>query len=262
MTRTSTLRRWWADWACDTSKMERVSFPGVERTWDLMVADASVLAWEVFARIMVENSYLFRETAGGTYKCRTIGSSSKMSLHSYGLALDLNPRHNPQGYPVVHNYPQTFIDDIEALKTNNAKSVFTWGGRWSASTPPDPMHWQIDCKPSDIATGIAYEGMEVTLKRGDKGDAVAKFQRALNAWNPDLGLVVDKVFGPATESGVKSYQHAADLSESGEIDGVTAALLLEYVKDSVGGGTQGPPGPPGPQGPPGPAPTSVSFIYE
>jgi N-acetyl-anhydromuramyl-L-alanine amidase AmpD len=73
---------------------------------------------------------------------------------------------------------------------------------------------------------------EIVLKRGDEGDAVAVFQRALQGWSgkalPRYGA--DKDFGQETEDWVKAYQRAADIPVTGRIDGVTAALLVRYVR--------------------------------
>lgn len=213
MSTSTQLRKWWAAYRCDPSGFARVSIPGPGTTeWQLQVAKGSVAAWEVFADLMRRHAYPFREIAGGTYNCRKIAGSSSWSLHSYGIALDLNPQHNPQGWPVVHNYPQPFIDSVEALETKSGASVFTWGGRWSKSTPPDPMHWQIDCKPADIATGIAYheeDDVFLPLKEGDGiGDKVAKrsdvaaIQAMLNRLG--AGLTEDGQYGTDTVTAVKT----------------------------------------------------------
>jgi peptidoglycan hydrolase-like protein with peptidoglycan-binding domain len=44
-----------------------------------------------------------------------------------------------------------------------------------------------------------------TISQGATGDAVKRLQRALRR-TPDLGLVVDGQFGPATEQAVKKFQ--------------------------------------------------------
>jgi peptidoglycan hydrolase-like protein with peptidoglycan-binding domain len=99
------------------------------------------------------------------------------------------------------------------------------------------MHWQINCSPEDLATGIDwstvpdYEGEdEMALQRGDQGNAVGKFQGALKAAGRYDGEI-DLDFGPQTEQAVIDYQHAAQIPETGRIDGITASLLMEYVRD-------------------------------
>lgn len=74
---------------------------------------------------------------------------------------------------------------------------------------------------------------EMTLKRGDSGNAVNFFQNCLNTWRPETGLVVGSPFDAKMETAVKSYQGASDLPQTGEIDGITATLLAEYREDKA-----------------------------
>ena len=124
----------------------KLEFPGDGRTWNLPVAVGAVPLWEQFAQLMTDHDYLFHESAGGTYNCRRISGSIKYSLHSYGTAIDLNPRKNPYKRPLTHDYPQAFIDAVLDLKANG-KQAFRWGGSWRK---PDAMHWEINVAPSDI----------------------------------------------------------------------------------------------------------------
>ena len=146
MATSTQLRKWWAAYKCKSEKMVKVAFPGEDRVWNLPVAAEAVPSWKQFAQLMTDHDYLFRESAGGTYKCRRISGSLKYSLHSYGTALDLNPRKNPHKRPLTHNYPQSFIDAVLDLKSNG-KQAFRWGGTWRK---PDAMHWEINVAPADI----------------------------------------------------------------------------------------------------------------
>jgi peptidoglycan hydrolase-like protein with peptidoglycan-binding domain len=66
----------------------------------------------------------------------------------------------------------------------------------------------------------------MALKPGDRGNAVKAVQRALNKWQPNLGVLEDGIYGPGLTAAVKAYQESANLPQSGDVDGVTAALLL------------------------------------
>ena len=56
--------------------------------------------------------------------------SRPLSLHAWGLALDINPDENPYGVESTLN-PKL----VEIFETYG----FEWGGRWKT---PDPMHFQ------------------------------------------------------------------------------------------------------------------------
>lgn len=59
-----------------------------------------------------------------------------------------------------------------------------------------------------------------TIHPGATGDVVRRAQRALRR-TPNLGLVVDGVFGPATETAVKQFQGGAGLVADGIVGSAT-----------------------------------------
>jgi peptidoglycan hydrolase-like protein with peptidoglycan-binding domain len=63
-----------------------------------------------------------------------------------------------------------------------------------------------------------------TIAPGATGDAVSRLQRALRR-TPNLGLVVDGVFGPQTEQAVKSFQEGEGLTVDGIVGPQTWAAL-------------------------------------
>jgi peptidoglycan hydrolase-like protein with peptidoglycan-binding domain len=63
-----------------------------------------------------------------------------------------------------------------------------------------------------------------TISQGATGDAVRRLQRALRR-TPNLGLVVDGVFGSATETAVKDFQQGAGLTVDGVVGPQTWAAL-------------------------------------
>lgn len=67
---------------------------------------------------------------GGAYMFRPMRGSAKLSIHSWGAAIDLNPGQNALGTRGV--MPQFAIDAFAA-------EGWTWGGDWHR---PDPMHFQ------------------------------------------------------------------------------------------------------------------------
>jgi peptidoglycan hydrolase-like protein with peptidoglycan-binding domain len=63
-----------------------------------------------------------------------------------------------------------------------------------------------------------------TLQLNDSGDAVRRLQRALRR-TPDLGVVVDGIFGPVTEQAVEEFQKGANLQVDGIVGPMTWAAL-------------------------------------
>lgn len=104
----------------------------------------------------------------GAYNPRRITGGSGWSLHAYGpgdeftfwfgvtvttaLAVDIDWNNNPYGPRLVTNMPRAMVDEIEAIRTNNGKQVWSWGGDYSGNK--DAMHFEIVCAPADLATGI------------------------------------------------------------------------------------------------------------
>jgi hypothetical protein len=68
----------------------------------------------------------------GCFAPRRIPQSGSLSLHAYGLAIDINAAANPQ-----------FADSSQDRRLVRAMEAagFTWGGRWP--TAPDPMHFEL-----------------------------------------------------------------------------------------------------------------------
>lgn len=72
----------------------------------------------------------------GSYANRNIAGTNTRSLHSYGLAVDLNPAQNPVTYgKVITNLPK-------GIGRLAAKYGLAWGGQWNGSKK-DPMHFSI-----------------------------------------------------------------------------------------------------------------------
>ena len=69
---------------------------------------------------------------GGCFNFRAKRSSSKLSTHAWGLAVDLNPETNAMGREG---------DMAAGVVAAFRRSGFTWGGDWSGAGK-DPMHFQ------------------------------------------------------------------------------------------------------------------------
>ena len=71
-------------------------------------------------------------SCGGCFSFRHKSRSNELSVHSWGIAVDINPETNPMG--TKGNMPK---DVIRVFKDHG----FSWGGDWPGKRK-DPMHFQ------------------------------------------------------------------------------------------------------------------------
>jgi hypothetical protein len=119
----------------------------------------------------------YRADRVGAFSDRVIAGTSRLSLHAYGIAIDIDARHNPhrRGRPGPARWsPGATQDDrradvaagradtsftpaqiaaVHAIRTVDGIPVFFWAGAWTRS--PDAMHFQIDVTPAELARGLA-----------------------------------------------------------------------------------------------------------
>lgn len=207
--------------------------------------------WQAMGAIFLAYNYVVPTSYTGSYNCRKITGGSSWSGHAWPVAKDVNAKTNPYirtpsmrtiRWGIDTDMPAAMIREIEAITANGIRAL-TWGGRWRRIK--DAMHFQIRVTLAEIAAKVHaprgfYKGngdYEMSLKNGDKGNAVGKHQEGLIEWNPDSlpKFGADKDFGDETEEWVKLYQKAADLPQTGIIDGVTSALIISYTIDSSSG---------------------------
>lgn len=70
---------------------------------------------------------------GGCFAFRPQRTGSKLSAHSWGIAIDLNPESNPQGSG--GNMDAELVEIF-------CQAGFQWGGDWNSKNR-DPMHFQF-----------------------------------------------------------------------------------------------------------------------
>lgn len=116
------------------------------------------------------------------FNCRTISNSKIQSIHSYGMAIDINPQQNPylltkfeQGKVSVPVFPpqgmeylnrsnirtgmvESIINDQKHLSVidvfyNNGFKI--WGGKWNE--PIDWHHFQLTREQAEIIASLPYE---------------------------------------------------------------------------------------------------------
>lgn len=242
MTTSTELRSLWADWYGEDAKANKsvlVGFQGDGKVWELPVADRAGDAFKSLAEIAKRHGYLFRESAGGTWVVRNIAGTNIPSLHSYGIAMDWNPSKNAFGQCGT-DIPTAMRTEVLALRTGNGFPVFTWGGNWRPCDKSDPMHFQIDCSPAALLTGIkgvaippnpTYPGGTVsvtvtrsTVQEGDKNTAKGSDEKIVQALLHAHGYggttgTIDGIIGSKTDTAIRQFQSAKKLT----VDGIVGA---------------------------------------
>jgi D-alanyl-D-alanine carboxypeptidase/Bacterial SH3 domain len=170
---TKQLRELWREFECSETAMVLVPF-GPDK---IRIAPPTAEAWGALAAVMLHHGYQIRTDDTDSYNCREITNGSGRSLHSYGIALDVNWKTNPfldhggsrkvrfsdkptqderakdvrMGLADTDMTPE-MIADVGAIKTKDAVPVFEWGGSWTSRK--DCMHFELDLSPAELAKGI------------------------------------------------------------------------------------------------------------
>ncbi len=188
------LRSKWRDYKCKPNKLKTVQIRGRK----LQVAPETIEAWQALSQVLAHYEYVVRKSDTGSYNCRNVGGTSTPSLHSYGIAVDINWNTNPfirtpnqrqvrfssgssqeeRGEDVRRNRADTdmtseMIKAIRTIKSIDGEQVFEWGGGWR--TIKDAMHFELDIGPQDLAAGIDWStvvgGEDESSDEDETGDA-------------------------------------------------------------------------------------------
>ncbi|TIS53842.1 MAG: hypothetical protein E5W91_29195 [Mesorhizobium sp.] len=172
---TSQLRQSWKRFECTETTMVLVPF-GPDK---IRVASPASEAFEALASVMLHHGYAIRTQDTDSYNCRQITGGTGKSLHSYGIALDVNWTTNPfinhGGERAVRfsdkptqdqrardvragkadtDMTLAMITDVRAIKTGSGTGVFRWGGDFKDRK--DCMHFELNLAPGDLEQGIDH----------------------------------------------------------------------------------------------------------
>lgn len=179
MRSTQQLRDAWGP-PCEIRRATFAFWNGTEVTVDSRVLPALRRLNDILAR------HRYAPKVGETwgYNCRKITGGSGYSLHSYGIALDINSRANPYGPRLVTDMPREMVDSIKAIRTTAGLPVWRWGGEFSGSK--DAMHFEIVASPAELARGIAGVHSPSVDPEEDEEDMILFLRK--NDGGPDLFL--------------------------------------------------------------------------
>lgn len=258
---TSTLRDAWTDWECREARMTTVDF-GPDR---IRVVPSTADAWTALARVMANHDYGIRTADTDSYNCRAITGGSGLSLHAYGIGLDVNWETNPfrktedrrkvrfslkrtqerraedvRAGEADTDMTAAMLHDVRAIKNVDGRTVFAWGGDWE--TIKDTMHFQIDLTPDEMERGIDWDTVPAAPeapvdafgRRGDVGVGVEYYQRKLERLSPRSPGPIDGVYGEKTAASVAAFQEsrepAVEEGTDGEIIGAWTRSQLELAE--------------------------------
>lgn len=179
---TAELRALWSKCECAENLMVTVPFCGDR----IRVAPGTEACWAALASVLSHHGYEVRPGDTDSYNCREITGGAGKSLHSYGIALDVNWTTNPyidhtgkrpvtfsdgrsQGERAVDvkrrladtDMTPSMIEDVRGIRTKSGLRVFEWGGDWASVK--DCMHFEIDLSPDELAVGIDLASVPDTL---------------------------------------------------------------------------------------------------
>ena len=118
------------DWVAEHVRPESVPILGRVTCHAVMIPQLRAALAEIEASGLAEQ--IRRDEYAGCYYPRFIAGTTRLSLHAFGIAVDLNVAGNQRG--TVGEMDPRVVEIFE-------KWGFAWGGRWSWT---DPMHFEMD----------------------------------------------------------------------------------------------------------------------
>jgi len=179
------------------------------------------------------------------------GSTTTLSNHASGTAIDCNAPKHPLGVPISKCFTAAQIKKIREI-VKYYEGVIRWGGEYSR---PDGMHLEINKGASEvkrIADKIRNDMFNATVKgtvgtnastknstdkrvpdtlpvirQGDKSPWVGLMQKALNFNSKDI----DENFGPGTKTALVAHQTASKIGPDGVCGQLSWASLISRWGD-------------------------------
>lgn len=271
MTETTSERlETWKRYECNRSAMTMIPF-GPDR---VLVAPETVDAWKALESVFKAHQYDIRVKDTDSYCCREIKGGGGKSLHSCGIALDVNWTTNPfkmtPDRRAVHystkptqaeregdvklgmadtDMTPEMIKDVCAIKTKAGKTLFQWGGDWHDRK--DAMHFELDVSPSELQPGVDWttvkkptvEIVDADERGGVLSDIDAPAAAPIRGdvsipardWNAELSNA-NAVFVGVTRDAIIAFQAVNSLPLTGVLDDATIRAISSALQSVKTGG--------------------------
>lgn len=147
--------------------------------------------------------YKIKSLGEGGYSYRNVAGTNNLSKHSFGEAIDINPRQNPYAVGAKGNWGAYGIDPSALAKKNG----MTYGGDWNKA---DTMHFQVDKSAS--AAAKALDKMATSSTDAAKG--ATKAASGLDDFGSDLssfGKNLQSFMGSAQGGGSSWFKNLSGL---------------------------------------------------
>ena len=172
-----------------------------------------------FVRWVLQQAGVTVEGSGATTQYATAKNWAQRGPIAEMPDLPLTVLYRQDGARMAHT--GLYVGDSRAVHcSGEVKEDPLSAGHWTHYAVPKGLYTE-----AELAAGNARR-LPPTLRRGDRGESVARLQRLLLAQGYDLGHAgADGVFGAATMAAVQAFQRASGLQADGVADADTQAAL-------------------------------------
>lgn len=141
------MRTLWKEWLCARGSGEFADVQFFGKGIGGVPAPA-VDAFKALEAALKASGYQPRKSWSN--KCRKIAKSDRYSLHSYGIAIDIDATENPQssGPQFSGKIQKRHVDAALGVLNFSGDRIWVWGGYWNT---PDRMHFQLNQGPKTVA---------------------------------------------------------------------------------------------------------------
>lgn len=169
--------------ANDRSLIKTYTVPGTTVQLPIRKGNAATVLLYVADRYNREVEKLHPGWCWGYAERNIRGSSTTLSNHASGTAIDLNAPAHPRGTAPSANYSRKQIRAIHAI-VKACDGAIRWGGDY-VSAPKDGMHFEINTDATHVAALAAR--ISAATAPGSQGDD--EVPDRIHAWSDDVELV-------------------------------------------------------------------------